>query len=282
MFLKILYSVVPLDTLIGHNSRGKDVDHRNLISLTGSPAETVSKEESNNGWSAQKDKVVYLLDFFAIRKYFLQDYRISNTADQDYRMSSQFDIEQLKLPPPPPPQVPSKTAKPGLSPRKSQDNVESIDMDLSDDDIQQQTVSENIKVLVDPTKNSDLMPPPPPPFPDLPDDVDANNLLDDLNNDLNSGEFNEALGEDIFQGNAPWMSQQDNSWMEVPPHHHQQQQYQDYENNFRGRGNVKRGGNWGHRGGRGRGFSPFRPNRGQRSNRGWGRSGFRGNYRGGY
>lgn len=274
-----------------------------------------------------------------------QDYRISHAEDQDYRVPPPFNFDQLKLPPPPPPpnsqNIPVRTnftLKPGLSPRKSQDNVESIDMDLSDDDIQQ-TVSENIKVLVDPTKDDkkpSLMPPPPPPFSDLPDDVDANNLLDDLNNDLNSGEFNDDVGEENYQGNPPWMSNpppannkwmeesqdnnwqegpqdnswmegsqdnswqegpqdnswqegpQDNSWVDRPPQYQQQhqQQYQDYGNNFRGRGNVKRGGNWVHRGGRGRGFAPFRGGRGPRgngwSNRGWGRAGFRGNHRGGY
>lgn len=245
-----------------------------------------------------------------------------------------FSLEQLKLPPPPPPpntqNIPYKTnstLKLGLSPRKIQDNVESIDMDLSDDDVHQ-AVSENIKVLVDPTrddkKTQGLMPPPP--FPDLPDDVDANNLLDDLNNDLNAGEFNEESVEENYhhqQGNPEWTAivpppennwmegppennwmegpPDNNSWMEAPPENnwmeglpqYQQQQqqqqppFQDYVNNFRGRGNVKRGGNWGHRGGRGRGFTPFRGGRGQRGNgwgnkQGWGRGGFRGNYRGGY
>lgn len=50
------------DTLIGNNNRGKDVDHRNLISLTGSPADSsgsaAPKKKSNNGWGAEKDKVI--------------------------------------------------------------------------------------------------------------------------------------------------------------------------------------------------------------------------------
>lgn len=207
-------------------------------------------------------------------------------------MPPPFDLEQLKLPPPPPPPnnnnaQRNSTLKPGLSPRKMQDNVESIDMDLSDDDLQQ-TINENIKVLVDATKDeqqeqhSDLMPPPP--FPDLSDDVDANNLLDDLNNDLISGEFNENVMD-------AWMPQQ-------PPFPQQIQQQQqgnhwneDYNNGFnRGRGNVKRasGNNWGQRGnfefrGRGRGF-PRGPRGGMRGfiNRARGRPGFRGNFRGGF
>lgn len=206
-----------------------------------------------------------------------------------------------------------------------QDNVESIDMDLSDDDLQQ-TISENIKVLVDPAKDdmdmekSDLMPPPPPP--DIPDDIDANNLLDDLDNDLNSGEFCESFTDDAnYQENPHWIQQQQqpplgNNWPEpenwsetqLPPGNWSEtqpppgnwsesqppppQQYQNFGNNFRGRGNVKRGGNWVPRGGRGRGFPPFRGGRGHRGNGrggafqnnrgGWGRGGFRGNFRGGY
>lgn len=50
------------DSLIGSNNRGKDVDHRNLISLTGSPADSsgsvAPKKKSNNGWGAEKDKVI--------------------------------------------------------------------------------------------------------------------------------------------------------------------------------------------------------------------------------
>lgn len=50
------------DALSGHISRGKDVDHRNLISLTGSPADSsggvAPKKENNNGWGEKKDKVI--------------------------------------------------------------------------------------------------------------------------------------------------------------------------------------------------------------------------------
>lgn len=221
---------------------------------------------------------------------------MAQPVDRDYRVP--FNLEQLKQPPPPPPpggQI-KPNLKPGLSPRKLQDNVESIDMDLSDDELQQ-SLNENIKVLVDPMKENaeeraDLMPPPP--FPELPDDVDANNLLEDLNSDLNCGEYSEESYMDeamqLFGGeHPPWAAQPDNNWMEP-------QNFGPDFNSFRGRGNVKRG-NWGgQRGGfdfrgRGRGFPPFRgrgPMRGGRGgnynfgNRGRGRGGFRGNFRGGY
>lgn len=54
-----------MDEMSGSRGCG-DVDHRNLISLTGSPGEcsgaaaTVAPvTESNNGWGAQKDKVIF-------------------------------------------------------------------------------------------------------------------------------------------------------------------------------------------------------------------------------
>lgn len=177
-----------------------------------------------------------------------------------------------------------------------QDNVESIDMDLSDDDVQQ-TVNENIKVLVDATheEQSDLMPPPP--FPDLSDDTDANNLLDDLNNDLMSGEFNEGQQQQQEEYAASWMAP-----THPPPHAANWQE--EYNNGvvFRGRGNVKRAGNRGQmRGGfdfrgRGRGYPPpfrgsprgggmmmMRGNNRGFVNRGRGRGGgFRGNFRGSF
>lgn len=138
------------------------------------------------------------------RKNIFQDYRMpppatSLTGDHDYRMS--FNIEQLKLPPPPPPPATSKllanqpvVLESDSSPEvifvgssKSRvnvsDNIESIDMDmdLSDDDFEGGRVNvshENLKLIVDGSLE------PPPPLPDLPDDVDANNLLDDLTSDL--------------------------------------------------------------------------------------------------
>lgn len=135
--------------------RKKDIDHRNLISLTGSPHD--------------------------------QDYRMKTgpgSADKDYRIP--FNLANLKLPPPPPPpnsSLETKPKKPGNSPRKVQDNVESIDMELSDDESALDTSAAQIH-----SNDSSLLEPPPP-LPDLPDDIDANNFLDDLSNDLNTSEF---------------------------------------------------------------------------------------------
>lgn len=120
-----------------------------------------------------------------------------------------FNIEQLKLPPPPPPptkhhEISSSEPEPEVvlqpapdnsalvpltkSPRVS-DNIESIDMDmdLSDDDFEGRlnTSHDNLKLIVDGSKeDGQFSLEPPPPLPDLPDDVDANNLLDDLSSDL--------------------------------------------------------------------------------------------------
>lgn len=58
-----------------------------------------------------------------------QDYRTSHVQDQDYRVP--VDIaQQLKLPPPPPP----PSSKSPLKKSGNHDNVESIDMELSDDE----------------------------------------------------------------------------------------------------------------------------------------------------
>lgn len=148
------------------------------------------------------------------------------TGDRDYRMS--FNIEQLKLPPPPPPptkqfvalhaqvepdvvpeaasETPDSSALVTLtkSPKVS-DNIESMDMDmdLSDDDFEGRlnTSHENLKLIVDGSKDAQFSLEPPPPLPDLPDDVDANNLLDDLSSDLHefsnlSDELNNCGGSD--------------------------------------------------------------------------------------
>ncbi|XP_023311502.1 histone-lysine N-methyltransferase 2D [Anoplophora glabripennis] len=203
---------------------GKDVDHRNLISLTGSPGNSNSNNPADTLWS-QTD----------------QDYRITPSgnpqanADQDYRLN--FNIEQLKLPPPPPPppkplddsanvvlnhppnsdfpkHSPSQQSL-AKSPRKI-DNVESIDMDLSDDDIEnklhQTKQNDNLKVIVDNSvEELQFSLEPPPPLPDLPDDVDANNFLDDLSNELH--EFSN-LSDELSNSNS---AMQDNSmWNQQP------------------------------------------------------------------
>ncbi|KAK9729178.1 hypothetical protein QE152_g16083 [Popillia japonica] len=200
------------------NHRKKDVDHRNLISLTGSPKENPSKI-----WKLEGD----------------QDYRTRkqmDSGDQDYRM---FNFENLQLPPPPPPpnQIsPNKLLKKhGQSPRKAQDNVESIDMDLSDDDNNhdgvnasvKDAINDNLKVvtLIDEDKLE-----PPPPFPEFSDEADANanNLLDDLNNDLDeTDDLISALGQqpplqqreaDMMDGPIFEMNNIDRVWNNrIPP-----------------------------------------------------------------
>lgn len=122
-----------------------------------------------------------------------------------------FNFENLQLPPPPPPPnhlSPNKPLKKhSQSPRKAQDNVESIDMDLSDDDnnhdgasVAKELVNDNLKVVTLIDEKNCLEPPPP--FPEFSDEADANanNLLDDLNNDLDeSDDLISALGQQQHQ-----------------------------------------------------------------------------------
>lgn len=91
---------------------------------------------------------------------FFQDYR--RTTDKDYRLP--FDIgEQLKLPPPPPPPtnsnaVPVSVHSSGNHNKKMalsypQDNVESIDMELSDEESLMadghSSQRDNLRVVID-------------------------------------------------------------------------------------------------------------------------------------
>lgn len=181
-------------------------------------------------------------------------------------------------------------------------------MDLSDDE--GQFATDNLKVIVDPTADvagdptpdvtrdltSDSQPAaylePPPPLPDLPEDIDANNFLDDLSNDLNSADFTANLADEppIFPPNQMWnmppqmcnVPPPNMPWMEqgLPP-----PPFNPEVAGWNGRGNKR--GNFNHRGRnkefRGRGNRQFRGNnfRGgpMRGNRGRGRMGhFRGNY----
>lgn len=265
-----------------------------------------------------------------IEKLFLQDYRHlskskstkSLVSDQDYRIP--FNLENLKLPPPPPPPnqalIKSNLSnKKSLnhSPKKLQDNVESIDMELSDDEnneigqIEDNTISKNLTVVPIVTENTNSTLEPPPPFPELPDEVDANLFLDELDNDLNSSndfvpELNECIKEEA--------SNNSNSSIEgssYPPADHTSKENMWQTNfnegppcwiestyNFRGRGNNHRG-NFHNRGhvefrGRGRGPNWYRggmfqgpprgPPRGfNRGNLPRGNRGFvRGNFRGGF
>ncbi|XP_018332365.1 regulation of nuclear pre-mRNA domain-containing protein 2 isoform X2 [Agrilus planipennis] len=180
------------DMKLGH--RGKDVDHRNLISLTGSPGDSSNSQTLDTTlWSKQdQDYRNKIADPFS---------SLAATGDQDYR--TPFNFENLNLPPPPPP--PAKNISTSTvnnlnkkSPKKCQDNIESIDMDLSDDEnlvanseaVQKGNDSSNQSVnsLKDNNLGDDSLQPPPP-FPDLTDDIDANNFLDSLNDEINCGEF---------------------------------------------------------------------------------------------
>jgi hypothetical protein len=270
--------------------RGKDVDHRNLISLTGSPADT------NSSVPSQAD----IWNIPAVDQDYRTDSRSAAPLDQDYRLPP-FNLEQLKLPPPPPP--PPKPLVPLNhlikkqipSPRKLQDNTESIDMELSEDESEDHR--ENLKVVVDNCAGGNVSSlKPPPPLPDLPDDVDANSFLDDLDNDLNSNEFTANLQDPdqrIHLGHPP---------MNIPPHianvpppnllnmnpnNWMQKQQPNFGFRRGGRGGAPMHNNRGMMRGRGRGGYGFRGSNNFRS-RGFGRGGPnrphkpRGNMRGNY
>ncbi|XP_074036944.1 uncharacterized protein isoform X2 [Leptinotarsa decemlineata] len=220
---------------------GKDVDHRNLISLTGSPGNS----SSNNPTNTATDSAWNQTD---------QDYRIppaasgqaappsATTSDRDYRLS--FNIEQLKLPPPPPP--PPKTLDETASatasrlpapfpvesesslteyrtttgsPSRRNDSTEDMDMDMSDDEGRHKN---NLKIIVDASIDQSYSLEPPPPLPNLPDDEDANNFLDDLSNDLH--EFSN-LSDDNSNTNMVESIMSDPNVMNQD---HQQQQQWDH------------------------------------------------------
>lgn len=81
-------------------------------------------------------------------------------------------------------------------------------MDMSDDENldTNRSAKQNLKVVVDNNggEKESFSLEPPPPLPDLPDDVDANNFLDDLNNDLN--EFSN-LSDDVVPSSQMWQQQ---------------------------------------------------------------------------
>ncbi|KAJ8975873.1 hypothetical protein NQ317_015206 [Molorchus minor] len=193
---------------------GKDVDHRNLISLTGSPGNSTSNNPTEDHLWNQTD----------------QDYRVPSVAstntDQDYRVNN-FNMEQLKLPPPPPPPAKSvvmdpnsflstSTSNPDISkppptsvplsksPRKI-DNTEMM-MNLRTNSPKKHN-NNNLKIIVDNSREEQQFSlEPPPPLPDLPDDVDANNFLDDLSNDLHefSNLSDELSNSDTLQDSNNW------------------------------------------------------------------------------
>lgn len=147
----------------------------------------------------------------------------SVNKDQDYRI--QFDMKAPPPPPPPPPTTPAKTPvkrKPppppplpapgapgdprlrcaGRSPGKNEFG-EDEDMDLSEDFensgvqffdgelINRVCDAKVVIILREGDSNFSLEPPPP--FPDLLDDMDANEFLDDISSDLN--EFSNLASE---------------------------------------------------------------------------------------
>lgn len=221
-------------------------------------------------------------------------------ADQDYRLTA-FNLEHLKLLPPPPPPPPKPSGiylNKNDEKKRLQDNVESIDMDLSEDE---PDAYRDFKVVQDSNESvssiSSLKPPPP--LPDLPDDVDANSFLDDLNDELNSNEFTANLqdfdqesymaypGMEYSSSNMPspsFANAAPNNWM--PKEHYGNSNFGFYPKNNRGNFNnraIVRG--------RGRGNFHFRPHNNFRG-RGFSRGGsprvyrargnFRGNFPGGF
>ncbi|CAH1114005.1 unnamed protein product [Psylliodes chrysocephalus] len=177
--------VVPPDTEDSMSSSmgAKDVDHRNLISLTGSPGHSNSQNSVSDSLWNQTD----------------QDYRIPPqnvpppnlttppiaTMDQDYRLG--FNIDQLKLPPPPPPPPKFQEERERVNNPAPPASPDHMDMDMSDEENRQHK-HDNLRVIIDGNRNEDqsqFMLEPPPPLPELPEDADANNFLDDLSNELN-------------------------------------------------------------------------------------------------
>lgn len=167
----------------------------------------------------------------------------SVNKDQDYRL--QFDI---KAPPPPPPPLPAKTTvkrKPppppplpapgapgdprlrcaGRSPKKNEFGDDE-DMDLSEDfensgvqflDGESKRRVWDLEVVTFLRKgDSNFSLEPPPPFPDLLDDMDANEFLDDISSDLN--EFSN-LANDVSQDNGNGSNNGAGLWdpMRPPP-----------------------------------------------------------------
>nr|CAI5831433.1 unnamed protein product [Callosobruchus analis] len=219
---------------------GKDVDHRNLISLTGSPGNSNSQNSSqnwNNSSADQDYRMVPRTSSSDVPDHHQPGANRGGSApstDRDYRMD--FNLEQLKLPPPPPPPPSSKFGEPPpplppdailkspppqppppqmLPPPAHGDlgdniDMDNIDMDLSDEDVVQHSSAntaknENLKVVLDPASTEsppqqNMLLEPPPPLPDLPDDVDANNFLDDLSNDLHEFENLSAEALDSSMG----------------------------------------------------------------------------------
>lgn len=221
--------------------------------------------------------------------------------DKDYRMFH----KSLPVPPPPPitNQMPIKMLSKKLrshSPKKMQDNVESIDMELSDDDTLDSNNLTTVPIQDKHNKNSfkDNITTlePPPPFPDILEDVDPNNIIiDDTGMEMQKKDW--LMREDLKQhlDNNYLLSINDRVWTpgaERMPHNNNNNNIRGAIRNsgylrnsmeFRGRGG--RGNTWNYRG-----AGSFRPRGSPRPPpyaRGGGGlirgRGFpRGNFRGGY
>ncbi|CAG9762114.1 unnamed protein product [Ceutorhynchus assimilis] len=195
---------------------GKDVDHRNLISLTCSPpvngGSANQSTRSNLKLIPTQDTTWEKLD---------QDYRVPPpmklpNKDQDYRVPFNVDPPpppppppkspaRRKPPPPPPLPAPGTPGDPRLryaSPKKVDNSSVEIDMDLSDD------------LEAGLFKASEFTLEPPPPLPDLLDDVGANEFLDEISNQLN--EF-ETLSPCLNENSNSQASDENTTWHPLMP-----------------------------------------------------------------
>ncbi|XP_019755927.1 uncharacterized protein LOC109534634 isoform X1 [Dendroctonus ponderosae] len=226
-----LVNVSCLDDSLG-SLTGKDVDHRNLISLTESP--DLDQEVLLNGrpkFLPARGNLTTITPQESLWESLDKDYRtlpsiseqsrsLLPTEDQDYRL--QFDVNApppppppplisntpIKKTPPPPPPLPAPGA-PGDPRMRYNTQTTEMDMDLSDD-------LDNADGLLNKDVHMSLEPPPP--LPDLLDDVDANQFLDDIAGDLN--DFSNLSAELDVQdrtGVSNCGSQGLNSWVALHP-----------------------------------------------------------------
>ncbi|XP_050299638.1 uncharacterized protein LOC126738378 isoform X2 [Anthonomus grandis grandis] len=210
--------------------RGQDVDHRNLISLTGSPSNVDALLTPPNEKPAAlpaRGNLTRITPQESLWDNLDQDYRQAAppivppkepspppplpAVDQDYRL--QFAGLEAPPPPPPPPPLPgvkspTKRRPPPPPPlpapgapgdprlrcgdpsKRSDDDVDDVDMDISED----------VEQIGNDLDGSVYSLEPPPPLPDLLDDVDANQFLDEISHDLN--EFSN-LSEEAEGPNEP-------------------------------------------------------------------------------
>ncbi|KAG4073751.1 hypothetical protein HA402_000975 [Bradysia odoriphaga] len=149
---------VPASSIKPEKVRSVDVDHRNLISLTGSPPIRKSDGEKlpTNSWKGDMDfrKIMEITESLTKDGFpsLDSDYRINPNSCSDGSANkstgndgnnSNKPIPEFTSPPPtslpPPRSTPTKGNTRGGHFRKSQngnDNVESIDMEMSDEDFE--------------------------------------------------------------------------------------------------------------------------------------------------